>query len=182
MDVNENWIPTDELWSLDLDTMVWANITSPSGPDPRSFASAIPLGTDIYVISGCFELSPKSMVFNCALFPRNSGGASDMWLFNTTSSEWQQLAPDGLQIVGMSSVSPLNNATILAYYISGEEEQSALATYDTIVNSWITFDQQPLGTLPEGRIGCNFLNSDKEGVYFLYGGILPMFVVEKSHS
>ena len=153
-----------------MDTLVWTNVTAVDGPGARSFASAWLSGTSMYLVSGCLQLPASSLIFDCALYPEGVGGANDMWMLDLTTMAWDQLKPTGVWPVGMSALSTLTDTQMLAYYIAGDEETSALVVYDTQSNVWTSIAAQSLGAVPEGRTGVSLVDSNEEGVYYLYGG------------
>jgi hypothetical protein len=167
------WTPTNELWALNVTTMLWTNLTT-TGPSPRGFSSFFAADESLFLVSGCVVVPDESFLFSCAVDPQNEvGGANDMWVFDLGSGTWSQLHVQGQLPPGMSSITPIDGDShdVLAYFINGDQEQSQIGRFNITTLTWTAVEPQSLSPPPIGRAGTSLVPSDVPDVFYLYGGL-----------
>jgi hypothetical protein len=147
---------TNEVWKLDLNTQVWANITASTGqpPEPRYGTGGGKINNHLVVTHG----------FGATRY-------DDTWRLNTTSGQWENITPGGPLPLGRCLVAstPIANGLVMHGGCStpvGPCYQDDTWVLDATANVW----REVLSDLkPEGRQYHTLAATDANGI-ILFGG------------
>ena len=130
----------NEIWSFNLDTLAWTNITPSDTNQPaKRFAhNAVydPLSRRMFIWSG-----------------QGAGFYNDVWAFDLASRTWQKMMPSGTlpnPRYGSASVhDPISRRLVMFAGFTDMGRYGDTRAYDITTSAWI--DLTPSGTNPEVR-------------------------------
>ena len=161
---NTNDDTSDQLWKLDLSSTpyTWSAIT-PTGSKPGKRARHILEieGNQIYLFGGS------------APYPSPTTTYDDLWRFNTSSLEWDQLStPTGKKRYAHSSLLTADNIYIFGGY-DGSNYLNDIMKYNITLDTWDTsfYSGGTPGTSVPPKLQYSSFDVLTDHCFFIFGGL-----------
>jgi len=162
---NENHNDLDDLFKLDLNTLMWSRIDDAQGqsPGPRSYHASASIGSDLFIFGGC-----------CS-----SGRSNELFKYDTEANCWHKLpSSDLLKPRGGPALAVTNTSGKQGkLYVHGGyngTELDDLWVFDSHLLSWscLSTSSAPNSEVPSARSVHCLVNLKRDGkdYLFMFGG------------